>query len=270
LLQIILKSGEYTLRNEKSRVARIKASVFRKCQKKKITGKIMKKLTIKALFAPILGIALALMGVQQADATGPQTTGTMTVTGTASMVKGGTQLAVNSFNSSLGTLDSVTITLSGVQVGSTVTVSNTSGSEYVSDLYTTVTLTLKLGTNSLVTVSGVTTGDASYDSDTTVTGIVTPATGSGENTASVVSNIVQQFSSSTGGLMNLTLNSAGNSSFTEAGTENVGVTTTAVRGTATATVTYTYTALPEPSTWAMVFGGVGALALVQRFRRSHV
>ena len=224
------------------------------------------------LIAVIFSIALLGLGqLQQAKAD------TAIVSSTASLytvVDSGTTVSLAGFDTQNGTyqLDSVTITLSGVVTSSTVGV--TTSKSFSGTVYSIVSVDLN-GPSSLgLSTTGTTVGGALNSTATTtnpVTYYVDTQTGT-LSSASAVVNDPDALASWTSGLVSLSLN--GSQNFTNSTSVKASAETAEyVNGKVTVTVTYNYSSVspvPEPATWAMMFGGLGVLIVVQRMRRSHV
>jgi hypothetical protein len=233
----------------------------------------MTKTPLKKAAVSFLSIALTFLGsAQYADAA---TTSPYSASLSSTKTDIDTYFLLQKFDTRLGTLSKVTLSLSS-GASTTITLQNTSPSGSSGTVYTSLKLTLsdpdallsqKLtlivpdtdGLNySLLAGGSMTTGEA---------------TATGNNTVDYTSGLIlSEFS--TVGVGNIRL---GLATLTKTTLTNTGGNTSASQETyadATATVTYTYVAappaVPEPSTWAMLVGGVGLLAFGQRMRRRAV
>ncbi len=210
--------------------------------------------------ATVVGMALVFLGEPQAKALSYSVTGTLgqTLTNYQGFI------TVDGFDTSLGTLDSVTISLQG-NLSTVLTVTaGPSGATNVSS-YTVVTFTLSDvgGYVSLIR-------DASSDhysapvlapNETVTSGTLT---GSDTRTTSPLTSagILQEFSEST-----VTLATTGTATTWTSYTGGNATTAQVTYGDELVTVIYNYQAIPEPATWAMLFSGLGVLVLGQRMRR---
>lgn len=230
------------------------------------------KLIKKVLFAVIFSTALLALGqLQQAKAD------TAVVSSTASLytvVDSGTTVSLAGFDTQNGAyqLDSVTITLSGVVTSSTVGV--TTSKSFSGTVYSIVSVDLAIPASSGIATTGTTVGGVLDSTATTanpVTYYVDTQTGTLASASAVISD-PDLLSPWTAGAVSFSLNGSQNftnSTSVKASSESAEY----VDGKVTVTVTYTYekvTVVPEPATWAMMFGGLGVLVVVQRMRRSHV
>ncbi len=225
------------------------------------------KLFTKSVVAAVLGAALVLLGSgQQAKAASYSVTGTTgyTLTNFADV-----DLTVAGFDTLKGTLTGVSIT---IVTSATTSIQVSSIGASAGSVYSEVTLHLSGASFSKTSVVDI---PNTVDEDTgRVVGLSYSLAATGQTTVAASST----------GTASKTLTS---SSFDEFSTDEVALTlsgstdtilrtsngnTSTQQNTYTAvavTVTYTYTptAVPEPATWAMIFGGVGTLVLVQRMRR---
>lgn len=230
------------------------------------------------IFALVLGFSMANAGANTVSYTSTLT-GTFDFSG---------PLALQQFDTALGSLNSVTITISGSSRTS-LTVTNTSPDVY-GPSWVWNDVKIKVGT---VSIGGSSSFDQDVDAlnpnggsrqpwlDVTspqfeVTGLAagawqsfndysnTYSSGRPITTALVTNGPI--FTALQGpGTVNLDIftTSSVNSSFTNGATF---LATETVTGGVTATVTYDYSPIPEPSSYVMVLGGFGAFVLLQRMR----
>ena len=223
---------------------------------------------LKTILA-VAGLAFGLMnGIEKAQGATVSYTSSLDTTRTDI----DTSLSLTKFNTNLGTLQSVSITLSST-ASTTITVTNSAASSSDGTVYTSVKFTLSdpslfFGTSVKLTVLVPDSDGVSY-SLAPGGSVVTPlqtASGSSSYTFSTA-NILSEFSDAVGGLISLGLNSVTKTTLTNTG-GNTGA-TQITDANAVATVTYTYTpiAVPEPSALLMTFCGMGALTFIHRLRR---
>ncbi|XHR30041.1 MAG: choice-of-anchor E domain-containing protein [Chthoniobacteraceae bacterium] len=215
------------------------------------------KLFTKSVVAAALGLVTVFLGVNQANAA----TSSYSVSGTYSAsTPFSSTITLDGFDTSLGTLVSVTVTLSsGISTDISVTSVTTA-----SNVNATTKVTFSLSGNGVTLSNVVESGDYVVSSvaagDTVTSGALTASS----STSTVVTDgIALTYYEADTVTFNLGATARTTISFDNGNASASQVT----EGTDVVTVTYTYTAVPEPSTWAMIFGGVGALVLVQRMRR---
>lgn len=235
---------------------------------------------IKKTFAvTLLGTLVIFGGISQANAE------TLTVSGTlgSSLTDINTTVGVEKFNSSLGQLTSVSITLS-TGASTAITLTNDSPSASSGNVYDKVvfaladpssllglTKTLQLGVTSTIVEDDVVTYVGTSYSLASGASTVISANKSGSTTQAFSTQaILNEFTATSTELINFTLGTTTTTVQSNTGGNTSTDQDTYVTSTVTVTYTYTPTAVPEPSTWAMIFGGIGTLALVQRRRRRTV
>lgn len=230
------------------------------------------KLFKNTLASAVLGMALAFFGLLQ-PANAESVAFSSTLTNVNFLTLSGSTISLQAFDSSLGTLESVTISLSGTMTQSSVTITTGDG----------VTV---LGSSTVASDIGLslTSADAgSVGSVDLLTGDATVGSTINSNSSKVVSTGVASDSSSTdlaastywetsGGSSTVALTLSTGYSLAPNTLKQVGaasVAVTSATGGAVVTVTYNYTptTVPEPATWAIMFGGLGVLFAVQRVRR---
>ena len=182
-------------------------------------------------------------------------------------------LQITKFDSSLGTLTGVEISF-GANVSSVITATNVSSDLGSSGTAKTeVYVTLNDPSNLLADDQpqiDINTKLLAYSLDI---GAHTSSTKTGSGSSDLVymtAPVLSEFSGVGAQFLNL-----GVSTSTHIWTDNTGGNTIGTQVTQTTenvTVTYTYTAappslVPEPTTWAMLVGGVGMLVATQRMRR---
>lgn len=237
---------------------------------------------IPKIVVPLLAIGLIAGGVQQASAATKSYSVTATLPSTKTDVN--STVYVAPFNPYWGTLQTVSIQLA-VDVTTTITVTNTAAAAANGSVSTNVVYYLDDLSHSLLTKSstypspenpndplsvnkntvGLQTGVQYYSNlasgSTTLESRVASATSTNTNYTSGL--ILSEFSTWNPVALTLQTN-------TSTLLSNTGGNTSATQNTntgATVTVTYTYEEVPEPSTWAMIVGGVGMLVVGQRLRR---
>ena len=183
-----------------------------------------------------------------------------------------TSLSLAKFNTTLGTLQSVTITLSST-ASTIITVTNSASTESSGSVYTSVKWTLTdpfslFGNSVKLTVLVPDEDGITYSLEPSGS-VVTPlATASGSSNYTFnTANILSEFSDAAGGLISLGLNSVTKTTLTNTGGNTGAVQATNANAVATVTYTYNPIAVPEPSSLWMAFCGIGALAFIHRLRR---
>lgn len=226
----------------------------------------MKFLPIQKILAPLLCTALILVGgVHQADAETVLTSGT-TVVYSGSVKNLSKAFSIDTFNTNLGTLTKVTVTLSGSNVSTYIKLINNVGTVDSGNAYSDVTLSLTGISSTTLPSLLVTTGTTPFTAPANGTVYVTTSATSGSATADYSDGLIlSDFSSEGDGTLQLTL--SGEVTSRGKRSEYTTELTDTATGDVKVTVTYTYTTVPEPSTWAMIVGGIGMLALGQRMRR---
>lgn len=243
----------------------------------------MKAIKPTFLFAPVLAAILNILPSTSASAATLTYTNTATVTGANLGIW--TSIVLPTFDSNLGTLTGVVVTLNyaalvgsfAVTPSSDATVSGISTAFYIKGSNT------DLGYGSTKTYTLDTTADGASVVSTTPDWTTTVLSSGQKKTFSIVpdtyyvTNDEKVIAASYYGAY--TTDGAGTVTFSAYDVFN----TTVTAGTVTQSVedidsqvslsvTYTYDAaeaVPEPSTWAMVLGGIGTLAVVQRIRRRN-
>ncbi|XHR30042.1 MAG: choice-of-anchor E domain-containing protein [Chthoniobacteraceae bacterium] len=176
-------------------------------------------------------------------------------------------ITVDGFDTSLGTLESVTVSLQG-NLSTVLTV--TAGASGATDVnsYTSVTFTLS-DAGGYVSLGRDVSSDHYTISSMTPNEVVTSGTLTGTDTRTTAAltsaGVLQEFTAST-----VTFATTGTAATWNSYTGGNVTTAQVTYGDEVVTVTYNYTVVPEPATWAMLFGGFGALVLVQRMRRLKV
>jgi len=239
----------------------------------KVSRSILKRVCIAS--AAFFWVSLLLA---KADSTVSYTS---TVSGTFDFADG---LSLQQFNTSLGTLDSVTITLSADSLTS-LTVTNTSPETYgsVSKIWNDVLISLGSSPFDQAVDALNPNGAGNYWLDVTspnfvVTGLASGSSQSFNNRSNTAgSGGPVTTGTFTGGEIFTALEGTGITTLDVSTNSSVdssikgGATFSAdesVTGTVSAIVTYSYTpeVVPEPSTWAMALGGFGVLLCLQRAR----
>ncbi|MEI7958685.1 MAG: choice-of-anchor E domain-containing protein [Verrucomicrobiota bacterium] len=220
----------------------------------------------KTIFAIVLSAAI-LPTLSFGATTTPQTV--------SYNFSGGTKiLTFNQFDSTFGTLTGVKIEITLQKTGGNVTVDNDSSDSGTMTLTQELDLTVKMGATQLATLAaissdskfvGATSGDAIGFTATGNTDYVqfAPATASDSAVVNPSSPFTAYIGTGTFGL-SAKLSVSNDFSF-----NNVYATVDPTTGTGNVTVTYTYTptAVPEPTTWAMLVGGLGVLFAGRRLTR---
>ena len=238
--------------------------------------KINKHLLVAAAcFSLTIGMANAL-------------TETYTVSSTTVTFTSGLTLGLTQFNPGLGTLDSVTLVLSLTNPTNNFATITNSGAYAVTDANFSLTLKIKLDSADAFSaaIDAYNTGGAgktwiqAANSDSTTiasgahwdfgnTNLASLSTGP-RSTGLMTDNTVKGYLTGTGTVNLLalgtnTINTGGSTTGSLQLESNIGST-----GGLTGVITYNYTApppvVPEPSTWMLLVGGLGSLALVRHLR----
>jgi hypothetical protein len=243
---------------------------------------------IQKIAVPLLAIGLIVGGVQQANA-GTLTTGTVSYAATATLAPNTgtwTDLNLSQFNANLGTLTGVTIIIKQADLNGNFKVTPLdAGSAYVSALSS--VLQIQGADNNSLQGYGDTLGYSAVESSKTQSSIVVSPV---LNTV-LTQNVQQEFDIASGTKYTISpanksqvidsayiINYIGTGSVVfqaqdsfliglSAGTSTQDVTGVSAPVEVDVVYTYTYEVVPEPSTWAMIVGGVGMLAFTQRLRR---
>jgi hypothetical protein len=173
-------------------------------------------------------------------------------------------LAFQKFNPSFGTLNSVTIGLSG-SLSTVLTITNNSGESSSGTGKTEVQMTVQDAGSNLINTPQIDLFSPDYSYSLGAGGSTTSGTLTKNGTSSDLYTAAAVLSEFTGASGNTVLNA---STFTQTWLTNTGGNTFASQVTnASLTGTVTYDYVPEPATMAML--GLGALGLAARRRRSR-
>jgi hypothetical protein len=186
---------------------------------------------------------------------------------TLTMPPGSATLSFHQFNTTMGTLTGVTITLNDYTSVVCQATNNTDSQESFSKFYYTGTVAV-LGPDGTTTSTSLSTSSDNSGNVTAFSVITVDSTENASLTSGPTSvTSISSYEGSGAGTFNLTVTP--NNSFGGSGSAAVGG-YTSTYGSVTITYEYTPNVVPEPASMAMVAIGLGGLAIAHRFRRRKV